>query len=304
MEESWSTIESDPGVFTALMQEMGVRDVQVEELYSLESEALQALQPVHGLVFLFKYQSAPALETPPAAADDSRVFFAQQVIPNACATQAILSVLLNRPEIEIGPDLTSLKEFTADFPAEMRGHAIGNSETIRRVHNSFHPPDPIATEDLRATEEDEAFHFVSYVPFEGAVYELDGLTPGPLRLGSATEETWMDVARPRIQQRIEAYSGAEIRFNLMAIVKNRVTVAKEALEAAQELQEALSVSLSDDSSPEERAALEQTQHQISSLQAEILQEESKFESWRNENIRRKTNYVPFIFTFLQTLAER
>lgn len=34
---------------------------------------------------------------------------------------------------------------------------------------------------------------------------------------AAVQETWMDVARPRIQQRIEAYSGAEIRFNLMAI---------------------------------------------------------------------------------------
>ncbi len=42
---------------------------------------------MYGLVFLFKYQSAPALEAPPAAADDRRVFFAQQVIPNACATQ-------------------------------------------------------------------------------------------------------------------------------------------------------------------------------------------------------------------------
>lgn len=51
------------------------------------SMAWDGRRPVHGLVFLFKYQSAPALETPPAAADDSRVFFAQQVIPNACATQ-------------------------------------------------------------------------------------------------------------------------------------------------------------------------------------------------------------------------
>ena len=47
----------------------------------------QRRRPVYGLVFLFKYQSAPQLASPPAAADDSRVFFAQQVIPNACATQ-------------------------------------------------------------------------------------------------------------------------------------------------------------------------------------------------------------------------
>lgn len=303
--EVWSTIESDPGVFTALMQDIGVKGVQVEELYSLDSKALHALEPVYGLIFLFKWQSSlPQLTAPDKRPVDSRVLFAQQVIPNACATQAILSVLLNRLDIALGPDLTSLKEFAASFGPEDLGHAIGNSEVIRRVHNSFHPPDPIATEDVRATEDEDAFHFVSYVLVAGAVYELDGLSSGPLNLGAASEQTWMDVAATRIQERISAYSGNEIRFNLMAIVKNRVDVAKEALEAAEQLRDALTASLSDDSGPEERSALEHTQQQIDSLEGQIAQEESKYEDWRNENIRRRTNYIPFIFTFLQALAQR
>lgn len=60
------------------------------------------------------------------------------------------------------------------------------------------------------------FHFISYVPFKGKVYELDGLQEGPIYIGDY-ENDWLSVAKEAITKRINLYQEKETAFTLLAI---------------------------------------------------------------------------------------
>ena len=142
------------------------------------------------------------------------MFFTQQVISNACASQAIINLLLNVQGeagvggeggggVELGPVLGNFKDFTAGFDPMTRGLALSNSEPIRTVHNSF-AREHYMEMDLGKTDKEENFHFITYVPIGGAVYELDGLREAPIRVGEIGEgEDWVRVVKPVIEKRIE-----------------------------------------------------------------------------------------------------
>lgn len=202
----WCTIESDPGVFTELIEKIGVEGVGVEEVWSLEDSTLmEQLGKIHGFVFLFKWVKDDVQRV--CLQDyDQDLFFAQQVITNACATQAILSILMNTSDLPMGEELTNFRDFAMAVDSNTRGQIIGDCEIIKRVHNSFSKPEPFTFDGKRkATEKDDVYHFISYLPFKGKVYELDGCQQGPILLGEAGDD-WIEVAKAAINERIQRYA--------------------------------------------------------------------------------------------------
>ena len=155
-EPSFSLIESDPAIFSTLLEELGVRGLEVSELFSLDRALLQSLDPL-ALIFLFKWvDTSGSLATAAGASaekgkpkDDASFFFAHQVINNACATMAILNAVLNidrskitapdspsksrsaGPAITLGDELESFRDFSLALDPTSKGLAMKNSEKIR-----------------------------------------------------------------------------------------------------------------------------------------------------------------------------
>ncbi|XP_074492516.1 ubiquitin carboxyl-terminal hydrolase BAP1 [Sebastes fasciatus] len=237
MNKGWLELESDPGLFTLLVEDFGIKGVQVEEIYDLQSKCQS---PVYGFIFLFKWieerrsrRKVNTLVDETSVIDEEIVndmFFAHQLIPNSCATHALLSVLLNCSGVELGTTLSRMKAFTKGFSPESKGYAIGNAPELARAHNSHARPEPRHLPEkqngISAVRTMEAFHFVSYVPIKDRLFELDGLKAYPIDHGPwGEEEEWTDKARRVIMERIGLATAGEpyhdIRFNLMAVVPDR-----------------------------------------------------------------------------------
>ncbi|XP_071156129.1 ubiquitin carboxyl-terminal hydrolase calypso-like isoform X1 [Mytilus edulis] len=236
MNKGWLELESDPGLFTLLLEDFGVKGVQVEEIYDLQ-KAIDG--PVYGFIFLFRWieerrsRRKTITEEETFLTNDDEVnnlFFAQQVVPNSCATHALLSVLLNCDKVRLGDTLSKLKLFSRGMNPEDKGYAIGNMPELAEAHNSHARSEPRhlpeKQQGIATTKTMEAFHFVSYVPIKNHLFELDGLKPYPIDHGPwERDEYWTEKFRRVITERLGMAAGGEpnndIRFNLMAVVPDK-----------------------------------------------------------------------------------
>lgn len=65
-----------------------------------------------------------------------------QLIPNSCATHALLSVLLNCSNVDLGPTLSRMKDFTKGFSPEVCHRAFilatAGGTLVMPLHDIWH----------------------------------------------------------------------------------------------------------------------------------------------------------------------
>ncbi|XP_073229835.1 uncharacterized protein [Porites lutea] len=200
----WLELESDPGLFSLLIEEFGVKGAQVEEIYDL-SKPFRG--PVYGFIFLFKW------------IEERRSRRKMQPL-----------------EEMFVEDENIVRDIF--FAQQNKGYVIGNLPELAMAHNKFARPEPkLLPEKTNAVSTGramEAFHFVSYVPISGRLFELDGLKPYPIDHGPWGEhEEWTEKFRRVITDRLGIATGGEpyhdIRYNLMAVVADRMITCEEKL---------------------------------------------------------------------------
>jgi ubiquitin carboxyl-terminal hydrolase L5 len=221
------------------------------------------------VIFLFKYPTGETRgETPKDGTYDheaaNNLFFAAQTIQNACGTQAIVSLLLNREkEVNIGKELKEFKEFAGEFPPEVTPYSYAPPYSVANRTYSYEAklsqtrtsfarhtipsraPHPSSTKPnaqppkttTYTTSSRKPFHSRSplpkltpprsYTSINSTLYELDGLQPAPISHGPCTPSQFPAKIIPVLQRRIARYPSSEIRFNLLACVRDLRIRARE-----------------------------------------------------------------------------
>lgn len=230
--QGFCEIESEPAFFSTILHDMGVQDINVREVVALHPDFLGYLpRPIFGLILLYRYRAHDSPERPQE--DGSHVWFANQLpAQNSCATLAMINILMNNPDIELGEHLQQFKDFTKDLTPYQRGEALASFDFVKKIHNSFakemdileadkhlsykvrkaqrqlsgrkprrKSTDSAATDDSAEGYEDNAHHFIAYVPVGNDIWMLDGLNTQPLNVASfkpAQDEDWVSIAADSI----------------------------------------------------------------------------------------------------------
>ena len=161
---------------------MGLKDsFQFIDLFTFDpSSAAEFGIPVDqckGMILLFPL--SPNDKAEERAIDNSAgPKFIQQTIENSCCLMALLHLLLNNSH-ELLKNESDLPEIMKVLQSKSEGNEllIENSVELKEIHESIAKA---GGTDVSSLEDDVPFHFVALIPFNNAIWLMDGRRSGPI----------------------------------------------------------------------------------------------------------------------------
>jgi ubiquitin carboxyl-terminal hydrolase L5 len=196
---------------------------------------------------------------------------------------ALLNTVLNLP-IAHGPVLSQFKEFTQQFDGELKGLTLTNSTEIRSAHNGFARASAFFSdpdEKDQSGGDGDVYHYTTYIPWNGRVYELDGLHPHPIDHGEFVKNQWCSHVTQILQARLSESASENIMYNLLAITPNPLLAWRKQLEG-----------------------LDPASEYAQELKRCIADHERLLQQQHRENERRRWNAIPMVMTLLEALVDQ
>lgn len=249
----WSDLESEPAIFNSILAGWGVKGIKTCEVTCMDAEVLRSLpQPIYGIIFLYSYNDTESEPMTPDAETPDQPWFATQNMENMCGSLALLNMVMNIEGLALGDVLERFKKETAARTPTERGDAVADFAAIRRVHNSWTKKVEMLNQDLKLQHEykkagrrkaggkkrkskaediETAYHFVAYMPIGNGTWQLDGMEEAPEQLEQRGrgEGDWLDQVTELLAQRMAEFIGNEISFNVLAMTKDPLLIAREQL---------------------------------------------------------------------------
>ena len=248
-------LDSDCNTWNVLIKRLGVKGIELIDVGCLPDYPEvngKFRPPVYGIIFCFDISQVYDVETEPCP---KYVWFSNQLNSNSCGTIALLNVLANIPNADLGEELSTFRLDTDGLNSKDRGYTVAACDFVRAAHNSFARKIDMLEADMVLQTEYEAtaknkrkrrpainignnshvskkakkagkmdlinkkYHFVAYVPVADVVWRLDGMDSDPSIVDTFDDvdgEDWMLVLKPHLLKILN--DAPTSGFNIMALV--------------------------------------------------------------------------------------
>ncbi|CEP61286.1 ubiquitin-specific protease YUH1 LALA0_S02e10968g [Lachancea lanzarotensis] len=230
-------LESNPEIFTSFAHSLGLSsNYAFHDIYSLTDPDLMAFlpRPMKAIILLFPLNSffeaakddsgdQTAVLDPRDSTIKQNPVWLKQTVRNACGLYALLHSLSNNPEV-LEKD-SKLEHFlTHNKRADNRYADEETDAFIVSISEMYNENSSLGQTEAPSAEDEVDLHFITFIEFQGHLYEMDGRRPNGAKLiGRASSGDLLE--DPLVKKSAQWYmdnadESSKMQFSLLGLAPN------------------------------------------------------------------------------------